>query len=127
MKRSLLILFCAYAAIASALAQQDTLSLPDLQDTSSMLALQDTPSLDSDMDYTLPTSVRDTILLGDSVIVIHTVCAPICSSRVRVLNKEGVEIGILRPPFRSAFPEAYIEDGKLLWRDNDPFDYTPLR
>jgi hypothetical protein len=127
MKRSLLILFCAYAAVASALAQQDTLSLPDLQDTSSMLALQDTPSLDSDMDYTLPTSVRDTILLGDSVIVIHTVCAPICSSRVRVLNKEGVEIGILRPPFRSAFPEAYIEDGKLLWRDNDPFDYTPLR
>jgi hypothetical protein len=127
MKRSLLILFCAYAAVASALAQQDTLSLPDLQDTSSMLALQDTLSLDSDMDYTLPTSVRDTILLGDSVIVIHTVCAPICSSRVRVLNKEGVEIGILRPPFRSAFPEAYIEDGKLLWRDNDPFDYTPLR
>lgn len=127
MKRSLLILFCAYAAVASALAQQDTLSLPDLQDTSSMLALQDTPSLDSDMDYTLPTSVRDTILLGDSLIVIHTVCAPICSSRVRVLNKEGVEMGILRPHFRSAFPEAYIEDGKLLWRDNDPFDYTPIR
>ena len=127
MKRFLLILICAYAAVASALAQQDTLSLPDLQDTSSMLALQDTPSLDSDIDYTLPTSVRDTILMGDSVIVIHTVCAPICSSRVRVLNKEGVEMGILRPPFRSAFPEAYIEDGKLLWRDNDSFDYTPLR
>ena len=127
MKRSLLILFCAFTAVACALAQQDTLSLPDLQDTFSMLSLQDTPSLDSDMDYTLPTSVRDTILLGDSVIVIHTVCAPICSSRVRVLNKEGVEIGILRPPFRSAFPEAYIEDGKLLWRDNDPFDYTPIR
>ena len=127
MKRFLLILLGAYAAVACALAQQDTLSLPDSQDTSSMLALQDTPSLDSDMDYTLPTSVRDTILMGDSVIVIHTVCAPICSSRVRVLNKEGVEMGILRPPFRSAFPEAYIEDGKLLWRDNDPFDYTPLR
>lgn len=128
MKRFLLILLGAYAAIASALAQQDTLSLPALQDTSSLPALQDTTTLlDSDMDYTLPTSVRDTILMGDSVIVIHTVCAPICSSRVRVLNKEGVEMGILRPPFRSAFPEAYIEDGKLLWRDNDPFDYTPLR
>ena len=36
-------------------------------------------------------------------------------------------MGILRPPFRSAFPEAYIEDGKLLWRDNDTFDYTPCR
>ena len=128
MKRFLLILLGAYAAVASALAQQDTLSQPDLQDTSSLLALQDTTTLlDSDMDYTLPTSVRDTILMGDSVIVIHTVCAPICSSRVRVLNKEGVELGILRPPFRSAFPEAYIEDGKLLWRDNDHFDYTPIR
>lgn len=128
MKRFLLILLGAYAAIASALAQQDTLSLPALQDTSSLPALQDTTTLlDSDMDYTLPTSVRDTILMGDSVIVIHTVCAPICSSRVRVLNKEGVEMGILRPPFRSAFPEAYIEDGKLLWRDNDHFDYTPIR
>lgn len=119
MKRFLLILFCAYAAVACALAQQDTLSLPALQDTTTLL--------DSDMDYTLPTSVRDTILMGDSVIVIHTVCAPICSSRVRVLNKEGVEMGILRPPFRSAFPEAYIENGKLLWRDNDHFDYTPIR
>ena len=25
----------------------------------------------------------------------------------------------------SIFPEAYIEDGQLLWRDNDTLDYTP--
>ena len=71
------------------------------------------------------TSVRDTLLTNDSILVIHTVCAPICSSHVRVYNKEWEEIGLLKAPFRSIFPEAYVEDGKLLWRDNDTFDYTP--
>ena len=71
------------------------------------------------------TSVRDTLLTNDSILVIHTVCAPICSSHVRVYSKEWEEIGVLKAPFRSIFPEAYIEDGKLLWRDNDTFDYTP--
>lgn len=70
-------------------------------------------------------SVRDTIETGDSIIVIHTVCAPICSSRVRVYNKEWQEVGLLYPPFSSIFPEAYIENGKILWRNNDTFDYTP--
>ena len=61
----------------------------------------------------------------DSIIVVHTVCAPICSSHARVYNKEWKEISVLKPPFKSAFPEAYIENGKVLWRDNDNFDYTP--
>ena len=73
------------------------------------------------------TSVRDTLLTNDSILVIHTVCAPICSSHVRVYNKEWLEIGVLKAPFRSSFPEAYIENNKLLWRDNDTFDYTPCR
>ena len=71
------------------------------------------------------TSMRDTLITNDTISVIHTVCAPICSSRARVFNKEWQEIGVLRPPFQSIFPEAYIENGKLLWRDNDNFDYTP--
>ena len=72
------------------------------------------------------TSVRDTLITNDSIIVIHTVCAPICSSHARVYNKEWEEIGTFKPPFKSPFPEAYIEDGKVLWRDNDNFDYSPL-
>ena len=71
------------------------------------------------------TSTYDTLYRYDSIIVIHTVCAPICSSHVRVYNKEWEEIGLLKAPFCSIFPEAYVEDGKLLWRDNDKFDYTP--
>ena len=71
------------------------------------------------------TSTRDTLITNDSIIIIHTVCAPICSSHVRVCNKEWKEIGILKAPFKSAFPEAYIENNQLLWRDNDNFDYEP--
>ena len=66
------------------------------------------------------TSTRDTLVTGDSIIVIHTVCAPVCSSCARVYNKEWTRIGTLTPPFRSPFPEAYIENGRLLWRDNYP-------
>ena len=73
------------------------------------------------------TSVCDTLLTNDSILVIHTVCAPICSSHVRVYNKEWQYLGVLKAPFKSAFPEAYIENNKLLWRDNDTFDYTPCR
>lgn len=73
------------------------------------------------------TSVRDTLLTNDSICVIHTVCAPICSSHVRVYNKEWQYLGVLKAPFKSAFPEAYIENNKILWRDNDTFDYTPCR
>lgn len=72
-----------------------------------------------------PSSIRDTITIGDSIVVIHTVCAPICSSHVRVYNKEWQQIGTLEVPFKSIFPEAYIEDNRILWRDNDTFDYTP--
>lgn len=73
------------------------------------------------------TSVRDTLLTNDSILVIHTLCAPICSSHVRVYNKEWQYLGALKAPFKSAFPEAYIENNKILWRDNDTFDYTPCR
>ena len=71
------------------------------------------------------TCVCDTIALGDSIVIIHTVCAPICSSCARVYNKEWQFLGNITPPIQTAFPEAYIEGGKLLWRDNDLFNYTP--
>ena len=73
-----------------------------------------------------PISKRDTLVLGDSIVVIHTVCAPICSSHARVYNKEGDLIRVLKAPFQSVFPEAYIEDNKVLWRDNDTLEYSPM-
>ena len=37
--------------------------------------------------------------LGDSIIVVTTICAPQCSSCARVYNKEWQEIGFLKAPF----------------------------
>lgn len=91
----------------------------------SVLEQNDSTSVTDDEAYAVPTSIRDTLMTNDSIIVVHTICAPICSSHARVYNKEWQEIGVLKAPFNSAFPEAYIEDGKILWRDNDNFDYTP--
>lgn len=71
-------------------------------------------------------STRDTLITNDSIIVIHTICAPICSSHARIYNKEWQEIGVLKAPFKSIFPEAYIENEKLLWRDNDTLSYSPI-
>lgn len=114
MKGKLIILFLLASAVSyTALAQQTT-----IREQSKLENV-------SDSIQTSVTSRRDTLRINDSILVIHTVCAPICSSHVRVYNKEWKKIGVLKAPFRSIFPEAYIEDGKLLWRDNDTFDYTP--
>ena len=109
------ILLFAFAASHHSFAQQTTIREPS----------EPTFVSDSETTYTELISVRDTIALGDSVVVIHTVCAPICSSHVRVYNKEWPEIGVMKAPFKSTFPEAYIEDDRILWRDNDDFDYEP--
>jgi hypothetical protein len=70
------------------------------------------------------TSVSDTLYMNDTIIVIHTVCAPVCSSCARAYDKEWKYIGNVVPSIKTASPEAYIENGRLLWRDNDPYDYT---
>ena len=58
--------------------------------------------------------------MGDSLLVIQTVCEPICSSRACVFSKEGTLLRTLQPPFEKAiFPEAYLgPDSTVLWRDN---------
>ena len=66
------------------------------------------------------TSTRDTLILHDTTIIIHTVCAPICPSVVLTYDSNGQQIGTIQPPFTTPFPEAYIEDNRLLWRDNMP-------
>ena len=60
---------------------------------------------------------------ADSVLVVITVCAPQCSSCARVYNKEGQVLRTITPPFTSIFPLATIENGRLVWRDNDTWNY----
>ena len=60
---------------------------------------------------------------GDSTLVVLTVCAPQCSSCARVYNKEWQLIRTVTPPFSSVFPLATIENGRIIWTDNDTWNY----
>ena len=59
----------------------------------------------------------------DSILVVMTACAPQCSSCARVYNKEWKVIATPQPPFSSIFPLATIEDGHIIWKDNDTWNY----
>jgi len=59
----------------------------------------------------------------DSILVVMTVCAPQCSSCARVYNKEWKLIATPQPPFSSVFPLATIENGRIIWKDNDTWEY----
>lgn len=63
--------------------------------------------------------------LGDSIIVVTTICAPQCSSCARVYNKEWQLVQTLTPPTPSIFPLATIDPktGKVRWKDNDTWEY----
>ena len=60
---------------------------------------------------------------SDSTIVIFTACAPQCSSCARIYNKEWQLIETVTPPFSSIFPLATIENGRIVWKDNDSWEY----
>ena len=55
---------------------------------------------------------------GDSILVVQTVCAPVCSSCVHVYNKEWRPLREVRPAKECTFPLATIRNGQLVWQDN---------
>jgi len=59
----------------------------------------------------------------DSIYVVFTACAPQCSSCARVYNKEWKQVRTVTPPFPSIFPLATIENGRIIWTDNDTWNY----
>ena len=59
----------------------------------------------------------------DSVLIVLTACAPQCSSCARIYNKEWKLIATPQPPFSSVFPLATIENGHIIWKDNDTWEY----
>ena len=63
--------------------------------------------------------------MADKITVAYTVCAPVCSSCVRVYNKDWEFISTINPPFTSVFPLATIdqETGQIHWTDNDDWKY----
>ena len=63
---------------------------------------------------------------SDSIIVVFTACAPQCSSCARVYNKEWKLVRTITPPFSSIFPLASIENGRVIWKDNDTWNYQSI-
>lgn len=63
--------------------------------------------------------------MTDKITVAYTVCAPVCSSCVRVYDKEWNLLDTIKPPFTSVFPLATIdqETGRVVWTDNDDWKY----
>lgn len=59
----------------------------------------------------------------DSVIIVLTACAPQCSSCARIYNKEGELLRAPQSPTPSIFPLAHIENGRIIWTDNDTWSY----
>ena len=60
---------------------------------------------------------------ADSIKVVITVCAPQCSSCARIYNKEWQLIATPQSPTPSVFPLATIENGQIVWKDNDTWEY----
>ena len=58
-------------------------------------------------------------------IVVFTVCAPQCSSRVGVYNKDGKLLFRIEPTITSVFPLATMDkaSGRIDWTDNDTWEY----
>ncbi|MBR4432801.1 MAG: hypothetical protein IKS76_06355 [Paludibacteraceae bacterium] len=60
---------------------------------------------------------------SDTILVVFTACAPQCSSCARVYNKDWQLVRTIQPPFSSIFPLATIQNGQLVWTDNDTWNY----
>lgn len=75
--------------------------------------------------YALTDSATLEIYEADTIYVVMTVCAPLCSSCARVYNKEGELIEQITPPLRSVFPLATMDKqtGRITWTDNDEWEY----
>ena len=73
----------------------------------------------------LTDSVYLEVYEADSVLVVMTACAPQCSSRARVYNKEWTLYRNVQPTVTSIFPLASIDkkNGQLTWSDNDTWEY----
>lgn len=62
---------------------------------------------------------------SDTITVVFTACAPQCSSRARIYNKEWVLLGDIPAPVTSIFPLATMDPktGRIEWTDNDTWEY----
>ncbi len=62
---------------------------------------------------------------NDSILLIRSQCAPLCASFVRVYDEDWKVLRNVTAPRTMILPEAYVQNGQLLWRDNYREDESP--
>ena len=62
---------------------------------------------------------------GDSVLLIRSQCAPLCSSFARVYDNAWNLLHTIATPRDMVLPEAYVENGELRWKENYREDESP--
>lgn len=120
MKKSLFTILCCLSALF-AQAQMDLVK----QWIADVSALGGSPVVEEESARYSRIRMADSCYIevqnyGDSIMVVQTVCAPVCSSCAHVYNKEWQLLREVRPAKESTFPLAVIRDGQLVWEDNTP-------
>lgn len=63
----------------------------------------------------------EVVTYKDSILVVETVCAPICASRARIYNKEWQILHDVPATVQGIFPYAeQVNAAGIIWRDNTP-------
>ena len=62
---------------------------------------------------------------NDSILLIRSQCEPLCASFVRVYDEDWKGLRTVAAPRTMILPEAYVQNGQLLWRDNYREDESP--
>lgn len=107
--RSLLLLNIAFAFIANLFHLKGEPRVITEEGPYTRIALTDSTTME--------------IYESDTILVVFTACAPQCSSCARVYDKDWQLIRTIQPPFASIFPLATIQNGQLVWTDNDTWSY----
>ncbi len=118
MKKSLFTILCCLSALL-AQAQTDFVR----QWITDVTALGGSPVVEEESGHYSRIRMADSCYIevqnyGDSILIVQTVCAPVCSSCAHVYNKEWQLLREVRPAKECTFPLATIRNGQLTWQDN---------
>ena len=116
-KQFILLIFCVLPLLLSA----EDFFIRQLDDIS---ALGGNPEIVSEEGHYMRIRMADSCYIelydysGDSILMVRTICAPICSSCAGIYTEAGKLIRNISAPQHSVFPLATIENGLLVWKDN---------
>lgn len=116
-KQFILLIFCVLPLLLPA----EDFFIRQLDDVS---ALGGNPEIVSKEEHYMRIRMADSCYIelydysGDSILMVRTICAPICSSWAGIYTEAGKLIRSIAAPEHCVFPLGTIENGQLVWKDN---------